>query len=149
MLFDMEDMMVCSSNIGGNYKFGISINPTNFGSMRQAQGILNDMVKWGSMPKGCNSIEALIAHEFGHGLLHFIMDDMDDEELVSVSVALHSTKLHDVLTDAVFGGYERDPEEIWADAFSALHFTPPELIEDSPLIKTVEEVLDNHRHVYI
>lgn len=145
--WDWNTMMTCTSTVEGDFYFGICINPSNFRKMEMSQRMLDAMERNGIMPKGCNSVEALVAHEFGHAVLQVAMRKMNKLAIRELERAMTAGTLHDSLLNWQLMG-ENDAEEIWADTFAAIHRAPPETLKDSMLAKTVRDNMKNYRYLY-
>lgn len=149
--WDWDILMSCSSTSvsGEEFGFGIAINPTNFRRMEMTQRMLDTMERNGILPGGCNSVEALTSHEFGHAMLQIAMLEMDETEFLNIEKEMTEGKQHDTLLNwKVMGDAETDAEEIWADAFAAIHHAPSESLKDSQLAQVVRDCIDNYHHLY-
>lgn len=147
--WDWGILMSCTSTVkrGEPFGFGITINPSNFRRMETTQRILDTMEEDGSLPKGCNSVEALVTHEFGHAMLRKLMLEAGDSALHEIEMEISEAKRRDTLLDWQSIG-EVDAEEIWADTLAAIRHAPPESLKDSMLAKTVRDNMRKYRYLY-
>lgn len=107
----------------------IGLNPTYYGHPRKLSEAMwrGNVVKWN--PEGCNSLESLLTHEFGHQYYYNLRfnPDLSFNKLVAVdglgnyggTLTLFEHYHHG--TEALSGYAMKNNTEAWAEGFRAMH----------------------------
>ena len=107
----------------------IGLNPMFYGDRELFLAVKRFSVLLGWKPKGCDTIEATLTHEFGHMTESWLRSRNDT---VRLWLKTHSGQM------ALSGNAETDEHEAWADGFTSIYHMPK---QDWPIFVEQQEAL--------
>ncbi len=126
-------MTVMNNPIGKQPDFGIFLNEVWFSHPAELQKGLRDNVTLKWHPEGCDNIESLATHEFGHAINFYMLTEGQGRAFMPVVGYDGFGKVGETTTAwmkahrneaAAVSGYatEEGPEEAWAEGYAALRW---------------------------
>jgi hypothetical protein len=112
----------------------IGFNPKYYSDIKKSEESLEEGEKQGWNPKGANTIDYVLTHEFGHSVKFGL------ERMYSRSVTPHMAYGKKTLISNIIAAFVdhhkasdklskyamKNEEEAWAESFAAIHHSPPE-----------------------
>lgn len=128
----------------------IGLNPEWYGNPRRLKDSLVWLERKRWHPGGCNSIESIMTHEFGHHVWNWYYSPIYNSKAFTPHVSSHGVGLiHDTIrlwerSNPVRGAISRyakeNREEGWAEGFTALHHGTS-AVQQVKRVRTQKELL--------
>jgi hypothetical protein len=115
----------------------IGFNPKYYSDIKKSEESLEEGEKQGWNPKGANTIDYVLTHEFGHSVKFGL------ERMYSRSVTPHMAYGKKTLISNIIAAFVdhhkasdklskyamKNEEEAWAESFAAIHHSPPRTMD--------------------